>query len=97
MATFTLIYHPKVVRDDIPALDNPTRQRIRAAIEAKLGDYPEQHAKPLAHTKQGLWSLRVGDWRVVFAMREGELWVLRIGNRRDVYNDLSRRAVPPRS
>jgi mRNA interferase RelE/StbE len=74
-----------VVSRDIPKLDPPVRRRIRAAIEAKLIDRPEAAAKPLAHTTQRLWSLRVGDWRVIFALREEEIWVLRIGHRRDVY------------
>ena len=46
---------------------------------------PEASAKPLAHTTRRLWSLRVGDWRVVFALRETEIWILKIGHRRDVY------------
>jgi len=60
------------------------RRRVRAAIEAKLTDHPEATAKPLAHTTQRLWSLRVGDWRVIFALREGEIWIPTIGHRRGV-------------
>jgi mRNA-degrading endonuclease RelE of RelBE toxin-antitoxin system len=52
-------------------------------IELKLPTRPEAAAKPLAHTTQRLWSLRVGDWRVVFALRDDEIWVLRIGHRRE--------------
>lgn len=33
----------------------------------------------MAHTTQRLWSLRVGDWRVIFALRDDELWILKIG------------------
>jgi mRNA interferase RelE/StbE len=84
VARYRLLYHPLVVSRDIPKLDPPVRRRIRAAIEAKLIDRPEAAAKPLPHTTQRLWSLRVGDWRVIFALREEEIWVLRIGHRRDV-------------
>ena len=86
MARYRILYHPLVVSRDIPRLDPPVRRRIRAAIEAKLTEYPEATAKPLAHTTQGLWSLRVGDWRVIFALRDEELWILKIGHRRDVYD-----------
>jgi mRNA-degrading endonuclease RelE of RelBE toxin-antitoxin system len=81
---YRLLYHRQVISRDIPRLDPSTRRRIRAAIERKLQEHPEAHAKPLAHTTQRLWSLRVGDWRVIFALRDDELWILRIGHRRDV-------------
>ena len=93
MASYTFLYHPKVVRDDLPRLDRAVRERVREAIEGKLSDRPEEHAKPLAYTAQGLWSLRVGSWRVVFALRGEELWILKIGHRRDVYEDLQRPSV----
>lgn len=31
-----------------------------------------------------LWCLRVGDFRVIVALRPEEIWVLRIGHRREV-------------
>jgi len=86
VARYRLLYHPLVVSRDIQRLDPPVRRRIRAAIEAKLVDRPEAAAKPLAHTTQRLWSLRVGDWRAIFALRDDEIWILRIGHRRDVYH-----------
>ena len=94
MAGYRLLYHPLVLSRDLPRLDPPVRQRIRAAIERKLTLRPEAAAKPLAHTTQRLWSLRVSDWRVIFALREDEIWILRIGHRRDVYEDRAYRQVP---
>lgn len=94
MPTYRVLYHPMVVSRDPPRLDPPTRLRIRTAIERKLATRPEAAAKPLAHTTQRLWSLRVGDWRVVFALRDDEIWVLRIGHRREVYADLAFREPP---
>lgn len=86
MSRYELLYHPLVVSRDIPPLDPPVRKRIRAAIEAKLTERPEASAKPLAYTTRRLWSLRVGDWRVIFALRQSEIWILKIGHRRDVYD-----------
>ncbi|AUG76969.1 addiction module toxin RelE [Kitasatospora sp. MMS16-BH015] len=36
------------------------------------------------------WRLRVGDYRVVYTVENGQLlvWVLAVGNRRDVYRQL---------
>jgi mRNA interferase RelE/StbE len=90
MPDFKLLYHRKVVGEDIPKLDPPNRKRIKAAIEAKLVDRPEEFAKPLAYTKAALWSLRVGNWRVIFGLRGDEIWILKIGHRRDVYQGLDR-------
>lgn len=96
MAELTLHYHPKVVSADIPRLDRPTRDRIRAVIAAKLTSRPEDFAKPLAYTRTGLWSLRVGAWRVIFALRDDEVWILKIGHRSDVYQDFEKRRPPRR-
>jgi mRNA-degrading endonuclease RelE of RelBE toxin-antitoxin system len=87
---YRILYHWKVVGEDIPKLDPPTRKRIKAAIENKLSSRPEEFAKPLAYTKARLWSLRVGTWRVIFGLREEELWVLKIGHRREVYKGMDR-------
>ncbi|HWM90963.1 MAG TPA: type II toxin-antitoxin system RelE/ParE family toxin [Thermoanaerobaculia bacterium] len=90
MARFRILYHSEVVRRDIPRLDSPVRRRIQIAIEERLATRPEDFAKPLAYNRAGFWSLRVGAWRVIFALREDELWVLRIGHRREVYDALDR-------
>ncbi|MFI6694660.1 type II toxin-antitoxin system RelE/ParE family toxin [Streptomyces sp. NPDC050433] len=36
------------------------------------------------------WRLRVGDYRVVYTVEDGQLivWVMTVGNRRDVYRSL---------
>ncbi len=94
MSAYRLLYHPLVLGRDIASLDPPTRKRIRSAIERKLTVHPESAAKPLAHTTQRLWSLRVGDWRVIFALRNREIWILKIGHRRDVYDRLTYREPP---
>ena len=83
-----LLYHDQVVKKDIPGLDRSIAARIRKAIEAKLASSPEQFGKPLAYTRAGLWVLRVGDWRVVFALRQEEVWILRTGHRSEVYESL---------
>ena len=94
MPEYRLLYHPLVVSRDIPRLDPPTRKRIQTAIERKLTDHPETYAKPLSHTTQRLWALRVGDWRVIFALRDDEIWILKIGHRRDVYTERAYREPP---
>ncbi len=89
-ARWTLKYHPQVVKEDIPRLDGAMRRRIKGAIERKLPVAPEQFAKPLAYNRAGLWSLRVGSWRVIFALRDDQIWILKIGHRQDVYDRFDR-------
>lgn len=96
LSDLRLLYHSKVVKEDIPRLGASVRRRIRRAIENKLTRQPEQFAKPLSFNRSGLWSLRVGDWRVVFAMRDEELWILRIGHRSEIYKALDRAIPEPR-
>jgi hypothetical protein len=36
----------------------------------------------------------VGHWRVIFALREKEIWILKIGHRRDVYSERAYREPP---
>jgi len=81
-----LVYHPQVIEEDIPGLDPPVRKRIRRAIEARLLTAPHEFGKPLAYNRAGIWSLRVGDWRVLYVLRENEVWILRIGHRSEVYS-----------
>ncbi len=54
---------------------------------AKLDD-PRSIGEALKGSKLGdLWKYRVGDYRIIVDLRDGELCVLvlRIGNRREVY------------
>ncbi len=82
---FKLIYHHDVVKRDIPALPKTMRIRIKTAIEKRLATRPESHGKPLKHTLHSLWSLRVGDYRVISRIDGDEVAILKIGHRRDVY------------
>jgi len=85
MSEFQVYYHRLVVEKDIPSLDKPTRQKIKRAIETKLTANPEVFSKPLQHTLKGYRSLRVEDWRVIFKIGSKEIWIYRIGHRREVY------------
>lgn len=91
---FRLLYHPAVVADDLPRLEAKARERVHRAILARLPTEPEKYGKPLRFTLKGLWSLRVGDWRIIYRIAADEVWILKIGHRRDVYGDAPRRSSP---
>lgn len=79
---------------DVLRLDSSVRQRVRSAIHDRLAADPS-HGKRLSgardeETGRSLWSLRVGDYRVVYVFSDSEVWVLvvRVGHRTRVYHDL---------
>lgn len=70
-------------------LDKPVRRRIDAAL-TKLEADPRPAGTKKLKGESGAWRLRVGDWRVIYQIRDGELVVLviEIGHRSQVYRDL---------
>ena len=52
----------------------------------KLEDEPEK-GKPLTSILTGLWSLRIGDYRAIYQIKNNELIILviKIGHRKNVY------------
>ncbi len=61
-------------------------KRIMAEL-ARLAADPTMSAgdvKPLTG-RPGTFRLRVGDWRVFYRVEDDTLWVVGVGNRKDVY------------
>ncbi len=80
---FELAYK-KSVGKDLAGLGKAEARRILDKIEkvlpARAGSYPV-----LKGQFSGLRKLRVGDYRVIFAILGTQVQVLRIGHRREVY------------
>jgi mRNA interferase RelE/StbE len=62
------------------------RARILKAIEA-LADDPYPHGREKLSGQEGLWRIRVGDYRVIYTVVQKRLLVVvvMIGHRREVY------------
>ena len=84
---FSVVFHPEV-KDDAVALPKAMRERIKNAIETRLITDPSRYGKPLRGTLAGYWKLRVGDWRVVYAIRNNEVVVFAIKHRSRVYEEV---------
>ena len=82
---FQIVYHPLVLREDIPALNRDIKDRIRRAIEARLTRAPQDYGKPLRGSLRAYWSFRVGDYRVIYRIEPPLVKVLQIAHRRDAY------------
>ncbi|MEK7233270.1 MAG: type II toxin-antitoxin system RelE/ParE family toxin [Elusimicrobiota bacterium] len=82
---FELRYHPDVPDEDISALNRDVRARIRKAIESRLTRAPQDYGKPLMGNLSGYWSLRVGDYRIVYRLADRQVRIIQIVHRRDAY------------
>lgn len=88
---FSSKYHPAVKREDMPLIDRRTKDRIKKAIEERLQTAPQDYGIQLRKNLKGYFKLRVGDYRVVFKISEGEVWILGIRHRKSVYTDVAGR------
>ncbi len=66
---FNLKYLPEV-KEDLKEIDPKSRQRIKKAIKERLEKAPKNYGKPLRKGLKGFYRLRVGDYRIVYCVRE---------------------------
>lgn len=73
----------------IRKLDREIQRRVLAALD-KLRDEPRSHDAIKLHGGEDLYRVRVGDYRIVYAIEDNRLvvLVLKVGHRRDIYKDL---------
>ena len=90
---YKLIYHPDVKKTDLPKIDKQNKAMIKRAIEERLAVQPESYGKPLQRTLKGYWKLRVGDFRVVFKIIRGEILILAIMHRKNIYSQVKKRTT----
>jgi mRNA-degrading endonuclease RelE of RelBE toxin-antitoxin system len=86
-----LTYHPRV-SDDLDALPRSTQKRVMRAIDEKLTTDPTHFGKPLRHILRRYYSLRVGEYRVIYIMNGEHVFVVMIRHRKDVYVEAVKRA-----
>ncbi len=82
--TWTILYHPHV-EEDLESVGPSAAKRIVKAIHLKLLKAPLQFGSLLSGNLADFRKLRVGDYRVVYQLRENEviIYVLAVGPRRD--------------
>ena len=83
-------YVPQVYKT-LEKMDKFTKRIIIEWIEKNLVDCedPRIHGKPLSANRTGQWRYRVGDYRIIAKIEDARLIILiiRIGHRRDVYEE----------
>jgi len=83
---YNIVYKDSVHRD-LKKLSKAEATRILDQIEAELSKKAASY--PLLKGQfAGLRRYRVGDYRVIYAILEDDVLILRIGHRRDVYKKI---------
>ena len=79
-------FHPDVVKD-LKGLDRSIRQRILNKIQWLLEHVEEIRHEPLTAQWEGMYRLRVGDYRVVYGIdrMQKRIIIYIVGHRREVY------------
>ncbi|NUN93299.1 MAG: type II toxin-antitoxin system RelE/ParE family toxin [Verrucomicrobiae bacterium] len=78
------IAYKRSVEKDLVRLGKTEARRVLDKIEKELVARPDAYPA-LRGEFAGLRKLRVGDYRVIFAILGEQVLVLRIGHRREVY------------
>jgi mRNA interferase RelE/StbE len=85
MMIYSILYADNVVCKDIPALPKRQKAQIKKAIEERLTVDPVGLGKPLRYSLLGHRRLRVGDWRIIYRIDGSAVKIIKIGNRKEVY------------
>lgn len=87
-AEYRVIYDPRAVKE-LSKLDKPLARRIIRAADA-LGSDPRPHGCRALSGHPGLWRIRVGNFRIVYTIKDTQLMVLalRVAHRSQVYRNL---------
>jgi mRNA interferase RelE/StbE len=74
---------------DLLAIGRPAAERILRVLESRLLPDPRR-GEPLRGPGRPLWKFRVGDYRVLYAFNDAEVWVLvvRVAHRSTAYREL---------
>ena len=88
---YTVVYHPKVIKEDIPNLNGAWKKKFHKAIEQKLSFSPSLYGKPLRNNLSGAFKLRVGDYRAIYQINKNSVFIIAIKHRSVVYKELKRR------
>ena len=83
--------YDRLAIQEFSRLDTFWQDETRAAIESKLAVAPELYGKPLRQTLKGCWTLRVGDYRIVYRIETKTVKILAIIHRSSNYRDIEKR------
>ena len=84
---YLITFEQRVIDEDLPSIPMPYKDQIRRAIRERLAAEPVKLGKPLKYSLFGLRRLRVGDWRIIYRINGEFVEIVKIGHRKDIYED----------
>ena len=66
-------------------LDAHVRERVLSRVSWLEENFMEVAPEPLRRELKGLYKLRIGDYRVIYSLRQDMLIIEAVGHRRDIY------------
>lgn len=78
------IQYKASVKKDLQKIDKKEVNKILDTIESKLSKEPAK-GKQLSGEYSGLYSYRIGNYRIVYTILRESILILRIGHRKNVY------------
>ncbi|OGK66345.1 hypothetical protein A2313_01530 [Candidatus Roizmanbacteria bacterium RIFOXYB2_FULL_41_10] len=78
------IFYVESVLEDIQRLDNVTKKRLKKKIEIYIKN-PLRYASKLISPSLGTYRWRIGNYRVVFDLKDKQVIILKIKHRREIY------------
>ena len=88
---FGLFYHPAALKKDLRKIPSDVKTKIKDAIEQKLVTDPVSTGNLLRHSLEGHRKFRVGDWRIIYRIDKNNVIILKIGHRKEVYEQAEKR------
>ncbi|MGH3568777.1 MAG: type II toxin-antitoxin system RelE family toxin [Pseudonocardia sp.] len=88
MRQYVVQYDPKALKE-LTKLDKPVARRVVKAVDALGADPRPNGSRPLVGYPD-LWRIRVGNFRIIYTIKDSELIVLalRIAHRSTTYRSL---------
>lgn len=79
---------PRAAAKEFLAMPKREREQMKARLEAIAADPGAQHPSVLAMKGEpaGRFRVRQGDWRAIFTVIDGDVFVIRIAHRKEVYD-----------
>ena len=72
-------------REDLGRLDRPVAQRALKRIRWLAENFDALEPQPLSGRWQGVYKLRIGDYRALYTFGGGRIVIRAIGHRSEVY------------
>ena len=76
----------KEALDDLQKIDKPILKRILNKISWFSQHFNNITPEPLSGDLAGMFKVRVGDWRIVYTIKNEVIVIQAVGHRREIYS-----------